>query len=106
LIWKIGHVRIESEVHAGRKPTLKARNCTIHDMVTVTQITGTVHGLQYVCKWLHGALYLAGALHYSIHDHLFTEKKNRANRDEPSRIPTVSEVSNTVPNAVSNLICT
>jgi hypothetical protein len=34
---------------------------------------------------------------------LFTEKKNRANRDEPSRIPPVPEVSKTVPNAVSNL---
>jgi hypothetical protein len=34
---------------------------------------------------------------------LFTEKKNRANKDEPSRIPTVPEVSKTVPNAVSIL---
>jgi hypothetical protein len=32
---------------------------------------------------------------------LFTEKKNRANRDEPSRIPSLQEVSKTVPNAVS-----
>ncbi|PSN38130.1 hypothetical protein C0J52_08225 [Blattella germanica] len=30
------------------------------------------------------------------------EKKNRANRDEPSRIPTVPEVSKTVPNAAPN----
>jgi hypothetical protein len=36
---------------------------------------------------------------------LFTEKKNRANRDEPSRIPTVPEVSKTVPNTVSNYFC-
>jgi hypothetical protein len=33
---------------------------------------------------------------------LFTEKKNRANRDEPSKIPTVPEVNKTVPNAVSS----
>jgi hypothetical protein len=39
---------------------------------------------------------------YLLFPSLFTEKKNRANRDEPAKIPTVPDVGKTVPNAVSN----
>jgi hypothetical protein len=46
--------------------------------------------------------YSTGTLHCIICEYLFTEKKNRANRDEPSKIPTVPDVGKTVPNAVSN----